>query len=419
MRSKHYDIAILGGSLGARISAALLAKMDRRVLFLDNLAPAPPVWFLSSIFLERILDMLGGRSCFVPRQPLQILSSQARVTISDDHPLEKELKREFGGPGRAVSEWLCRLAAQGEKLERVLWENGGLPWPSLKAATRFKLLCMRRKINWPGLESPVDRPVNQFPLPIRTFLTDFLQGLTLRNIEQLSQAAAALVLSQAMRPETIRGEAFSGLLDKRIEQFHGLQSSLEDLEQLDFDGANWTHGRMKDGSQFSAETFLLGDVRLLNRFAAATKDQWFTPQELPAYRTSGLSGQLSPLLASRVICGGEIPLRLVIEHVDDQPHGLVLAGGSITEQNLRQQLETALPFARYQMTELAGQPGSFSPGFPGDTSQGLASLPLRIGGNFYWADSGGLMPELGPAGAALLAWTLAENLAGSRFLARK
>jgi hypothetical protein len=43
--------------------------------------------------------------------------------------------------------------------------------------------------------------------------------------------------------------------------------------------------------------------------------------------------------------------------------------------------------------------------------QKLTSLPLRIGANLYCADSSTLLPEMGASGAALLGWTLAENLA--------
>jgi hypothetical protein len=35
---------------------------------------------------------------------------------------------------------------------------------------------------------------------------------------------------------------------------------------------------------------------------------------------------------------------------------------------------------------------------------------LRIGTNLYCADNNALLAEMGAAGAALLGWTLAENL---------
>jgi hypothetical protein len=40
----------------------------------------------------------------------------------------------------------------------------------------------------------------------------------------------------------------------------------------------------------------------------------------------------------------------------------------------------------------------------------LAGLTLRAGRNLYWADHTVLFPEMGGAGAALLAWTILANL---------
>ena len=40
----------------------------------------------------------------------------------------------------------------------------------------------------------------------------------------------------------------------------------------------------------------------------------------------------------------------------------------------------------------------------------LVGLPLRAGRNLYWADNTALLPEMGGAGAALLAWTILANL---------
>ena len=59
--SKHYDIAIVGSSLAAQISAALLVKQGGRVLFLSETRMKAPTWFHSSLFLEKILGVLGGR----------------------------------------------------------------------------------------------------------------------------------------------------------------------------------------------------------------------------------------------------------------------------------------------------------------------------------------------------------------------
>jgi hypothetical protein len=414
MSNKHYDFAIIGGSLAARITAALLAKQGSKVLFLRQQEATASTWFHSSLFLEQLLSTLGGRSCFVAQPPIQVLSRKARVTLCHDVPLSRELDREFGKAGYAVAKWLDRLGTLGNQLEKVLWENCGLPWPTHKASARFKLLCMRRKVNRPELDLPVAKSLSQLPESALPFVTDLLQGLALKKVDELSCAQAALLWAQATRPENLKEPDFSELLSKRFDQFHGLKTSPENLSQLDFDGSTWTGGRLKDGGQFSASTFLLGDIRLIERFSAGKTAALPVPPALTRHRTSSLTMQLSPLLAERVICGGNIPLRLAIEHEDNQAFGLVVSGSSSTEQQIKHQLEQALPFARYELTEdsdrVAPQPGA-------DAAQKplhLAGLPLRIGTNLFCADSCGLLSEMGAAGAALLGWTLAVNLTKSR-----
>jgi hypothetical protein len=45
----------------------------------------------------------------------------------------------------------------------------------------------------------------------------------------------------------------------------------------------------------------------------------------------------------------------------------------------------------------------------------LSNLPIRIRANLYHADRRAMLPEMGAAGAALLAWTLLKNLSGTTF----
>ena len=237
MSSKHYDIAIIGGSLAANITAALLAKEGRKVLFLRNREVQAPAWFHSSIFLEKILGVLGGRSCFVAQRPVQVLSEKTRLTICGDIPIDDELAREFGPSGSVVSQWLLELHMHGVQLEELIWENGGLPWPAFKAAASFKLLCMRRRINLSELEQPVTKKMEQIPAAARLFITDLLQGLSLLKITELSYARAAMLWAQVLRPENLKEPDFSLMLSKRFEQFHGSKAQLDDLQSLAFDGS--------------------------------------------------------------------------------------------------------------------------------------------------------------------------------------
>ena len=414
MNNKHYDIAIIGGSLSACIAAALLAKQGSKVLFLRHREASASAWFHSSLFLEKLLGTLGGRSCFVAQKPIQVISQRARVTLNNDISLNDELCREFGPEGPAIFQWLERLKAQGEQLDNIFWENGGLPWPSFKATARFKLLCMRRKINWTELDAPIIKSFTQLPAVAVAFVTDLLQGLALKKASELTHAQAAMRWAQAMRPENLKGSDFSDLLSKRFEQFHGSKAQLEDLESIDFNGSRWTGGRLKDGGQFTATTFLLGDTRWVDRFNKGKTTAVPLPQALTRQTTSTLTGQLSPLLAQRVICGGEEPLRLAIEESEEQLRGLILSSGEITEKQLRRQLEPVLPFATYTLTSEEETPPAQARPDTAQQPQKLTNLPLKVGSNLFCADSSALLPEMGASGAALLGWTLAEKLTSRR-----
>ncbi len=411
MSSKQYDIAIIGGSLAAGITAALLAKQGCKVLFLRNREMQAPAWFHSSIFLEKLLGVLGGRSCFVAQRPIQVISEKSRVTISSDIPLDGELTREFGAYGPAVNQWLAELHIHGVKLEELFWENGGLPWPSLKAAARFKLLCLRRRINLTELEQPVTQKLGQIPASARIFITDLLQGLSLLKISKLTYANAALLWAQALRPENLKEPDFSLMLSKRFEQFHSDKAQLDDLETLDFDGSRWTGGVFKSGGRFTAKIFLLGDKRWIDLFSAGKATLAQPPQAPVARRTSDLHGQLSSLLETRIICGGDLPMRLAIEEHDHELQGLVLSVPAATEVSIRQQLAPVLPFAKYQLTEeVLLTDADITRSTESARNMQLSKLPIRIAANLYCADRTAMFPELGAAGSALLAWTIVENL---------
>jgi hypothetical protein len=445
MSSKHYDIAIIGGSLSACIAAALLAKQGDKVLFLRYREATASEWFHSSLFLEKLLGTLGGRSCFVAQRPIQVISRKARVTLNNDISLDNELCREFGQDGPAVLQWLEQLKVHGTQLENLLWENNGLPWPSFKTTASFKLLGIRRKINWAELDAPLTDAMRMIPHAAVDFVTDLMQGLAMQRINALSYAQAALLWAQVMRPENLKEPDFSELLGKRFEQFHGSKADLKDLERIDFNGSRWTGGEIKGGGQFTAATFLLGDTRWLDRFKHGKVTGLPSPQILSRQSTSSLTGQLSSLLATRVICGGETPLRLAIEEGEGKPcdlpissdeitedqlqeqleqlaieksekqlYGLILGADKVTEEQLRKQLEPALPFADYKLSEAEEKLPTQRESTTANRPQKLASLPIRIGANLYCADSNALLPEMGASGAALLGWTLAKNLINKR-----
>jgi len=268
---------------------------------------------------------------------------------------------------------------------------------------------MRKRVNLSLLEQPVKDQLSVFAASPRRFLTDMLQGLSLTPVGNLSTARAAILWAQAQRPENVRGAEFSQTLEKRFDQFHGAKAPLKGLKPFEFDGSRWTGGQLVSGGRFSADNFLIGDQRLAALFAAGEPIQVPCVPVRAAWQTGNLAGQLSVLLGTRVICGGQLPLRLAIEQANEQLHGLVHSTEDATDEEIRRQLEPVLPFAKYQL-EALGREQRSTPLEKGQETMLLTGLPVRAGRNLYWADNTVLLPEMDGAGAALLAWTILANL---------
>src|SRR5580704_5838048 len=128
--SKHYDVAILGGGIGALTTAALLARRSWRVLVLgQGWRPATyaydgvtlarrPFTFLagSSPAWGRVLVELAQSQTFQrriePADPMfQVLAPKLRLEVPPDVQLfAKEIDRAFPEVRRIVDELYAELA---------------------------------------------------------------------------------------------------------------------------------------------------------------------------------------------------------------------------------------------------------------------------------------------------------------------
>ena len=96
--------------------------------------------------------------------------------------------------------------------------------------------------------------------------------------------------------------------------------------------------------------------------------------------------------------------------------GLVLSAPEAIETGIHQQLEPVLPFAKYHLLDVCPpdlantQLTEGTRATEGAQPMQLTKLPVHIGTNLYCADRTTMFPEMGAASAALLAWTLVENL---------
>lgn len=408
MHLARFDIAIIGDSLAARMAAALLAKHGKRLILLSTSMHRDP-WQHSSFFVEKLLNALGGRECLAPCQPFQVLSARARVTIHREVPLRQELAREFGRAATQVEALLNELEQFGTLLEEVLWEHGGLPQGGLRETAAWRWLCLRRKLPLATLSRPLNERIQGLPEPAAEWLRDLFQGLSLQPLTALTVADGALLWTHARRPEGFVSDELSALLRKRFEQFHGTEAQLENLEKLEHSHGQWV-GSLPEGRRFQAGQLILGDLAQgLPEHAPLLPRQTFLPTR--HFTTSALDGQLSALLAKKVIAGGHLPMRMAIVPTTA---GVIEDIGSIArgeENDVRRQLEPILPFARYTLDPMANSQKLIETAEVTVSPLSIFKLPLRLGSHLWCADETRLVPHLGCGGAALVAWTLLRHLA--------
>ncbi len=407
MKNSRFDIAIVGNRLAARMAAALLAKQGKRLILVG--APGcPDPWQHSSLFLDKLLATLGGLSQVTPGQAFQVLSRRARVTVHREVPLAGELQREFGGVAQALVDLLDGLEKIGRQLELLLWEYGGLPGQGLRAAASWRWLCLRRKLPLNRLGVPLADHLRQLPESAAEWLSDLFQGLSLQPLTALTVADGALLWAHARHPTGIAEEELSALLHKRLEQFHGVEAGLADLASLEYRNHLWTV-TLHSGGSFQAGQLVLGDLdgELPLRDAALPLHPVTPSQQLV---TTALDGQLSPLLESRVIAGGALPLRMVTASDTTGMTASISTSVLADEAQIRRQLAPVLPFADYSLHGKASGHNTLRLPDPSAAAPSLFKLPIGLGSRLWCTDETRLLPHLGLGGAALLAWTLVHQL---------
>ena len=151
MTSRHYDVVVLGRSLGALTAAALLARRDFRVLLLGQGQFGQTYRFEERVLCRRTFTLLGGssptwrrvlhelaqspqfRRRVTPLDPMfVVLSEGRRVEVPPDMDLfARELDREFPEVRQLVDELYGTIAqvnaAADAAFERdAVWPPGSL-----------------------------------------------------------------------------------------------------------------------------------------------------------------------------------------------------------------------------------------------------------------------------------------------------
>jgi hypothetical protein len=144
---RHYDVIVLGRSVGALVAAALLARRDFRVLVLGQGARAPSYRLGRHVFRRNAFSMLVAsspafkkalvelaqsqtfRRRAIPLDPMvQLLSAGTRMDLPPDPGLfEREIEREFSDVRRVVSELFSTLSRANAEADSVFERD--LVWP--------------------------------------------------------------------------------------------------------------------------------------------------------------------------------------------------------------------------------------------------------------------------------------------------
>lgn len=418
----HYDIIILGESLAARIAAVMLAKSGRRVLAVGSPPGTPPgpAWIPVSLHLERLLELLGGRSCLVPATPFQVLSGPVRLTLHGVSALLDELRREFPADSAQVENLLRELEDVGNRLETALWESGGLPLTGWASRWRFMCKRLRKGLTAGSLTRPLANRLRAGNSPqTAQALAALFSGLALCPIEHLSVAEGALLWRSFGDSRGISAGALNALLMHRYEQFNGEQAHLVDLQNVQFADSRLREAVFKNGRRCTAEVFLLGssDARALLPLELSA-DEAAAPSAAP-FEALIADGAISPLLAPVVILDGAPPLRLTLVPDSAGSRCRVICQAAAPAYNSAdaqpaERLSELFPFATLRFEPRPGMPSGPAAqnvdrsrrqkAFPGATSSVIA------GKNLLYCCGERVLPGLGATGEIMVGVSVVNHL---------
>lgn len=417
MAKFHYDVIILGESLASRIAAVLLAKAGRRVLTVRLPAPAPscPAWIPVGLHLERLLDLLGGRSCLVPATPFQVLSGDVRLTMHGVNDLFDEWRREFPNDSEKVSSLLTELKNLGERLENILWKNGELPLTGWSSRWRFLYKTRLKGISRHGMFQPLTSRLREtLSLRPAQALATLFSGLSLYPSEELTVAEGALLWRSFGDNRGLSMVALDTLLTRRLEQFHGETVQLGKPEAISFAKGRMEELVLDDGRRCSATCFLSGS-------AAATallpptqhSSNVFPPTALCEFRIA--EGAVSPLLAPIVLFGGEPTLRLTLSSASTcHPSRIICQPASsataVLSPHDHKRLSALFPFATLDLDPSCDKQTETT-----NASRRLKAFPgarksLVIEKNLLCCCGEQVLPSLGAIGETLVAVAIVNHL---------
>jgi phytoene dehydrogenase-like protein len=210
LTEKHYDVVVLGRSLGALVAAALLARRDFRVLVLgQGSRPASyrfgrhvlrrnafTMLFASSPAWKRVLVELAQTQTFRRRAAaldpmVQLFLHDRRIELPPDVKLfEREIEREFPEVRRVIDEHYGQLARANAAIDAIfehdaVWPPGTF-WERRETGRLVSTMPYARPE--PGFDLFADLP-NAHPYRhLTSHLVRFASHLSQANLPPLSVA---------------------------------------------------------------------------------------------------------------------------------------------------------------------------------------------------------------------------------------
>jgi phytoene dehydrogenase-like protein len=258
LTEKHYDVVVLGRSLGALVTAALLARRDFRVLLVGQGARSPSYrWgrhvlkrraftmlFASSPPWRRVLVELAQTQTFrrraLPIDPMvQVLLDGHRVELPPDAKLfEREIEREFPEVRRVIDELYGRLSSINAAVDTAfehdaVWPPGTF-WERRRAARLVSGLPLAHPE--PGADLLADfSPGHAYRL-LASSLVGFASHASLESVPPLASARLHGAWSRGVFAMPRGEDELSEFLLERIEAHGGGCLLAEKVSRVQIEG---------------------------------------------------------------------------------------------------------------------------------------------------------------------------------------
>lgn len=300
----HFDLAVIGNPIAARIAAILSARHGLRVLVIPGTPTESSTLLLPSLFLDELLNQLGRAPGEAQRPRFQVITENCRLDINGSWPLNEELRRELPASHEAVLRLLNTLQVRGLKLERRL-----LQWPD------------RPLYGWRSRFAGLGRPWARFNTLLQQKIQDseaqnvletLFSALSLSPVTDLGVDEAALLWSSLQHPCAMSSFEFDQFLTQALKKSDVQLAAALNPAGVRISGPGPYTLDMPKGPSMSADVLIIGEPQLLASSPWASQSSQNT-----ILSTRRLSLQLpepsvSPLLAPRIALADATTLQVLL-----------------------------------------------------------------------------------------------------------